>query len=106
MYQNLVADKDLGYVKSGPVNAATSIASLFPGGVLPRGTALITVIPEVDPVRWRSDGVAPTNTVGYPLAIGAELRYTAAQASQLQFISQAAGALLNVYAFGYTGSAS
>lgn len=106
MYQNFVADKDLGYVKSGLVDSATTIASLFPGGVLPRGTALITVIPEVQAVRWRSDGTAPTATVGYPLAVGAELRYTAAQASQLSFISQTAGALLNVYAFGYTGSAS
>jgi hypothetical protein len=102
MYQNQIADLDKGYVRAaaGGVDAATSVASLFPGGVIPQGTKLLMIVPEAQAIRWRSDGVAPTTTVGYPLAVGAELRYTAGQFAGLQVIASTAGAILNVYAFG------
>ena len=106
--QNFMADKDLGYVQAaaGSINTATTVASLFPGGVIPRGTETLLLVPEAQAIRWRSDGTAPTAAVGYPLAVGAELRYTMAQFPALQVISQVAGAILNVYALGRTGSAS
>lgn len=102
MYQNQVADVDKGYVRAaaGGIDAATSVASLFPGGVIPAGTKLLMVTPEAQAIRWRSDGTAPTLTVGYPLAAGAELRFTAGQFPGLQVIASTAGAILNVYAFG------
>lgn len=106
--QSTVADKDLGYVQAaaGAINASTLVSSLFPGGVIPPGTELLLITPEAQSIRWRSDGTAPTATVGYPLAVGAELRYTMAQFPALRVISQTAGAILNVYALGRVGGPS
>ena len=55
--------------------------------------ALIT--PEAQAVRWRDDGVAPTATVGMPLAVGVTLQYDG-DLTQIQFIEQAGGAKLNI----------
>lgn len=55
--------------------------------------ALIT--PEGQSVRWRDDGVAPTSTVGMPLAAGVTLQYDG-DLSKIQFIEQAASAKLNI----------
>lgn len=106
--QSFVADKDLGYVQAGAgtINAATFVSSFFPGGVVPFGTETLLMIPEAQAIRWRSDGTDPTTTVGYPLAVGAELRYTIAQIPKLKVIGQAAGAILNIYALGRSGNAS
>jgi hypothetical protein len=55
--------------------------------------------PEAQAVRWRDDGTAATATVGYPLAVGAELRYTG-NLTKFNVISQTAGAILNVVFYG------
>ena len=55
--------------------------------------ALIT--PEAQAVRWRDDGVAPTATVGMPLAVGVTLQYDG-DLTQIQFFEQAGGAKLNI----------
>ena len=55
--------------------------------------ALIT--PEAQNVRWRDDGVAPTATVGMPLAVGVTLQYDG-DLSKIQFIEQAGSAKLNI----------
>ena len=55
--------------------------------------ALIT--PEAQAVRWRDDGVAPTSTVGMPLAVGVTLQYDG-DLTQIQFFEQAGGAKLNI----------
>jgi hypothetical protein len=102
------ADKPRGYAQAaaGAIDAATFISSLTftpPGenaqAGIPKGTQLLLISPGAQAIRWRDDGIAPTSTVGYPLAAGAELRYTGAIAS-LQVISQVAGAVLNVVAYG------
>lgn len=60
------------------------------------GTPRIAIItPEDQAVRWRDDGVAPTATVGMPLAAGVTLQYDG-DLSQIQFIEQASGAVLNI----------
>lgn len=60
------------------------------------GTPRIAIItPEAQAVRWRDDGVAPTATVGMPLAAGVTLQYDG-DLSQIQFIEQASGAVLNI----------
>lgn len=108
--QSFIADKDLGYaqIAAGGADTAVLISSLtFNGRVgLPPGTETILITPEAQAIRWRSDGTAPTAAVGYPLAVGAELRYTMAQSPQLRVIAQVAGAIVNVYALGRAGSAS
>ena len=55
--------------------------------------AYITV--EAQGVRWRDDGVAPTATVGMPLAAGTTLFYDG-DLTQIRFIQQAASATINV----------
>ena len=45
--------------------------------------------------RWRDDGVAPTASVGMPLAVGVTLQYDG-DINQIQFIEQTSGAKLNI----------
>jgi hypothetical protein len=60
------------------------------------GTPSIAIItPETQAVRWRDDGVAPTTSVGMPLAAGVTLQYDG-DLSQIRFIEQTAGAKLNI----------
>lgn len=98
------SDQSLGYAQSAAVDASTLISSLTFGTAaaagLPSGTLLLLIQPQVQAIRWRDDGIAPTATVGYPLAVGAELRYTGNGRNQLRVISQTAGAIVNVVAYG------
>lgn len=55
--------------------------------------ALIT--PETQAVRWRDDGVAPSATVGMPLAVGVTLEYDG-DLTKIRFIEQAASAKINI----------
>lgn len=107
MQAGYVQDKSLGYAQAaaGAIDAATLISTLTFGAAgaagIPTGTQLLLIQPAAATaaIRWRDDGVAPTATVGYPLAAGAELRYTG-PTGKLQVIGQAAGAILNVMAYG------
>lgn len=95
MQTNFIAEAQLGYAQILAAALATPQAL-----TIPAGTVLILVTPEVQSVRWRADGTAPTATVGYPLSVGSEARFTLKQMAALQFIAQTAGAILNVYFFG------
>lgn len=102
--QNQRSDVDLGYAQLTAVDAATFISSATFGtsatpGV-PAGTKLLLIQPQGQAIRVRSDGIAPTTSVGYPIAVAAEMRYTASQIAGLRVISQVAGAVVNVWAFG------
>lgn len=55
--------------------------------------ALITA--EAQAVRWRDDGIAPTASVGMPLAVGVTLQYDG-DLTKIQFIEQVGGAKLNI----------
>lgn len=55
--------------------------------------ALIT--PFTAAVRWRDDGVAPTASVGMPLAAGVTLQYDG-DLSKIQFINSGGTAELNI----------
>lgn len=57
--------------------------------------AIALITPEAQAVRWRDDGVAPTATVGMPLAVGITLQYDG-DLTKIQFIEQAGGAKLNI----------
>ena len=60
------------------------------------GSPRIAIItPEAQAVRWRDDGVAPTASVGMPLAAGVTLQYDG-DINQIKFIEQSAGAKLNI----------
>lgn len=93
MQMSYLAEQDLGYVQITSLSAATALT-------IPAGTVLVLVTPETQGVRWRADGTNPTATVGYPLAVGVEARFTLKQLPTLKFIEQTASAKINVYFFG------
>ena len=102
MQAGFIAERALGYAQSGAVDASTLISSLTFGSNpvgIPNGTALIIISPQTQAIRWRDDGTAPSATVGYPLPVGAELRYTAREFANLRVISQVAGAIVNCVAY-------
>jgi hypothetical protein len=53
------------------------------------------IIAEGAPVRWRDDGVAPTASVGMPLAVGVPLQYDG-DLTKIRFIQQSASGILNI----------
>lgn len=55
--------------------------------------AIITA--ETQAVRWRDDDVAPTASVGMPLAAGSTLQYDG-DLTKIRFIEQTASAKINV----------
>lgn len=95
MQNAYVAGRSLGYVQftAGTIDAATGLT-------VPAGASFAMITPEAQAIRWRDDGTNPTAAVGQPLAVGSELRYDANGLGRIKFISQVAGAILNVTFFG------
>lgn len=86
----------LGYQQITSLSAATglTIPARDPNGLA--NTPKIAIItPETQAVRWRDDGVAPTASVGMPLAAGVTLQYDG-DLSKIKFIEQTASAKLNI----------
>jgi len=86
----------LGYQQI--VGLAASTALTVPtrdlNGMVAEPTLAI-IVAETQGVRWRDDGVAPTATVGMPLAIGVPLAYDG-DMNAIRFFEQAATATLNI----------
>lgn len=78
----------LGYQQITTVSSATHLT-------VPTGAREAVIIAEAQAVRYRDDGVAPTATVGQPLAVSTVLDYTGTL-SAIQFIEQTSGAKLNI----------
>lgn len=57
--------------------------------------SIALIVAESTAVRWRDDGVAPTATVGMPLATGVTLQYDG-DLTAIQFIEQTASSKINV----------
>jgi hypothetical protein len=106
MQQGFMAESPLGYAQLTSIDASTLVSSATFGSAIaagiPAGTQILLITPQTQAIRWRDDGTAPTATVGYPLAVGQELRYTAHAQNALRVISQVAGAAINIVA--YAGS--
>jgi hypothetical protein len=86
----------LGYQQITSLSAATSLTvpqKDLNGLACRPSIAIITV--ETQAVRWRDDGIAPTTSVGMPIAAGATLQYDGDLAT-IQFIEQTASAKINV----------
>lgn len=91
-----LTDKCIGYVQMTSVDAATGLT--FPSSVISGGVMnpnFVMIVPEAQAIRWRDDGVAPTATVGMPLAVGQLLAYDG-DLNKIQVISQVAGAKVNL----------
>lgn len=104
MDSTYIADKPLGYIRvaAGGVDTVQTLAALATAAGIPNldGVRQVLITPEVQAVRWRSDGTSPTTAIGYPLAVGAELQYTASNIGGLRIIAQVAGAVLNIDLYG------
>ena len=86
----------LGYQQITSLSSATglTVPTTDLNGLACRPSiAIITA--EAQGVRWRDDDVAPTATVGMPLASGATLQYDG-DLTKIKFIEQAASAKLNI----------
>lgn len=96
------SDKQLGYaqVVAGGADTAIALTSVFPGGVVPAGTARLVFKPSAQGIRFRDDGTNPTAAVGYPLAVGVEFSYSGRGMDNLKVIASTAGASIDVLAYG------
>jgi hypothetical protein len=78
----------LGYQQITSLSSAVSLT-------VPLGATRALIAPAAQSVRWRDDGVAPTASVGMPVAAGAYLSYDG-DLSLIRFIETTASAELNV----------
>ncbi|MEG5263242.1 hypothetical protein TRP66_02935 [Pseudomonas sp. JDS28PS106] len=89
----------LGYQQMALTTDAVSAAPVAPEGTI---VALMKV--EGASVRYRDDGVNPTQAVGMPLSVGESLVYDAVMLD-MRLIAQQAGAIVNIAYYGATPSA-
>lgn len=87
----------LGYCQLSVTTAV--LVSTCSGGI-PGGATRAYVTPETAAIRWRDDGTAPTTTVGYPVAIGAQLIYYG-NLPTLQVIAQSGTSTVNIAFYRY-----
>ena len=86
----------LGYQQITSLSASTALTvPIMDVNGLSCRPAIAIITPETQAVRWRDDGVAPTASVGMPLAVGVTLQYDG-DITQIRFIEQAASAKLNI----------
>jgi hypothetical protein len=95
-----IADSGIRRVPCGyqQLTSIDTVASLtVPTPASCGGTVTAALIKaEAQAVRYRDDGVAPTATVGMPLAIGEPGLFYEGRLSAIQVISQTSGAKLDV----------
>lgn len=103
MQAGFVAESALGYFQAAAasIDASTLMSTIVGAATMAKGPVLLLIIPEGQAIRWRDDGVAPTAAIGQPLAVGAELRYTAKNLANLRVIGQVANAILNVTVYAH-----
>jgi len=86
----------LGYQQITSLSASTALTvPVTDANGLSAKPTIAIITAETSGVRWRDDGVAPTSTVGMPLASGVTLQYDG-DLTKIRFIQQAAGAIINV----------
>lgn len=86
----------LGYQQITSLSSATGLTvPQYDLNGLSCKPSLAIITCETQGVRWRDDDVAPTATVGMPLAAGVTLQYDG-DLTKIKFIEQTASAKLNV----------
>lgn len=85
----------LGYQQLTGMSGSTALT-------VPATATVAEICVEAQGIRYRDDGVAPTGTVGMPIASGTCFQYTGtssvsvAPLTAIRFIQQTSGAILNV----------
>jgi len=86
----------LGYQQITSLSSASSLTvPATDSNGLKQRPVIALITPESQDVRWRDDGVAPTATVGMPLASGVTLQYDG-DLTKIKFIEQTASAKINI----------
>jgi hypothetical protein len=90
------ADSGVRHVPCGYQQVTvTTLQSLTIPAACNSAPVLAVITAEVQAVRYRDDGVAPTASVGMPLAVGTPIEYQGT-ISALQFIAQTSGGIVNI----------
>lgn len=82
------ASPPIGYQQLTSLAASTALT-------VPTGAIEALIVCESQSIRWRDDGVAPTASVGMPLAVGVSFPYMGTL-STLRLIQTTASATCNV----------
>lgn len=86
--------QSLKYDQMTSIDASTPLT-------VPPSAAYCVVAPETQAVRWRSDGVVPTTSVGMPVAVGGSWIFEGrSEMLALRVIAQVSGGKLNVMYYG------
>lgn len=93
MFNGFRTDRPLGYQQITSLSSSTALT-------VPAGAVACIITCSVQAIRWRDDGVVPTGSVGYPLAVGAELEYTG-QLDKMRIIEQTASATIDICYYGF-----
>lgn len=83
----------LGYCQLTSIDTAALISTC--SGGIPTGATLAWIEVEAQAVRFRDDGVAPSATVGFPVAVAGTFLYGGTLIA-LRVISQTSGAKINI----------
>lgn len=83
----------LGYCQLTSLASSTLVSSCSGGIPALTGWAIICI--ETAAIRWRDDGVAPSTTVGMPVAIGQCFYYSGTFAT-LRLIAQSGSPVANI----------
>lgn len=83
---------------------AVATDSVTPAPLAPDGTIVALMKIEGAPVRYRDDGVNPTQAVGMPLTVGESLVYDAVMLD-MRLIAQQNGAIVNIAYYGASPNA-
>jgi hypothetical protein len=91
--------RSLGYVQCTNLSVATTINTTNCSAGIPSGALFADIIVESQSIRYRSDGVAPTSSVGMLEPAGTDKFFTLANFNLMQFIQVSAGASLDIEFF-------
>lgn len=83
----------LGYCQLTSVASSTLVSSC--SGGIPALSAWAVICVDTAAIRWRDDGVAPSTTVGMPIAAGQCFNYSGTFAT-LRVIAQSGSPVVNI----------
>ena len=87
--------KSVGYYQATSLATAKDLATAT-GAAVPDSADHVTVQAEVQPIRWRDDGTAPTASVGNLIAVGTTVTFRRGQFANLKLIETTTSAKANI----------
>lgn len=91
---------DLGDYQCTSISIATTLLTCASLSAVPAGAVFAVVQVESNAARWRTDGTAPTASVGQPLAVLTPIYFTVNPLSNVQLIPQSSTMTIDVSFYG------